>query len=579
MPTLAELQRKLRQGQYHIFHFIGHGGFDDQAQDGVLILEDQEERGRRVSAQFLGTLLHDHRPLRLAVLNACEGARASRADPFAGTAQSLVQQGIPAVIAMQFEITDDAAICFTREFYAAIAVGYPVDAALAEARKAIFSEVSEIEWGTPVLYMRSPDGLIFEVEQVSESDRRQQQISSLIAAARTAVASNDETTAIARAKEALALDAGNSDAAALLREVGRQRDLAEAYTSARAQFDEGRFTEALQSLQHVRSIERGYRDVDALIASAEKSLAHAADVAARARHLDDLRRGAKEATQAENWDDAIQKWQALLVETPDDHDVRAHLSDARKQQELWRYYQRGRSHYKLRHLKEALVEFHQLLRIANPYRDVATLVAKIENEIKAEAQESRPVTPPPVTPPSPVPPPMSPPPVSGREERRPIQSQTPQTLVTPGAAPPARARWFVMGGLLGAVAVVGVLVMAIVVIVAIYQNGVDIRARAGAGPGPAPRRSSPAATSSSHHRRRGRRPSHLRQRPLRPRPLLLPIPTRWSRRRRRCGMSCSKCSSTRATTRFRRDRPRIRCCCSGTTPAPFSRSARPRSRR
>ena len=178
--TLAELQRRLRNGQYHIFHFIGHGGFDAQADDGLLIMEDQENRGRRVSAQFLGTLLHDHRPLRLAVLNACEGARASRGDPFAGTAQSLVQQGIPAVIAMQFEVTDEAAICFTREFYAAIAVGYPVDAALAEARKSIFAEVSEVEWGTPVLYMRSPDGKVFEVEQISEPARKQLQISSLL---------------------------------------------------------------------------------------------------------------------------------------------------------------------------------------------------------------------------------------------------------------------------------------------------------------------------------------------------------------------------------------------------------------
>src|SRR5262245_60401620 len=65
--TLSELQRRLRQNEYHIFHFVGHGGFDEQADDGLLVLEDAEERGRRVSAQFIGTLLHDHRPLRLAV--------------------------------------------------------------------------------------------------------------------------------------------------------------------------------------------------------------------------------------------------------------------------------------------------------------------------------------------------------------------------------------------------------------------------------------------------------------------------------------------------------------------------------
>ena len=73
--NLASLQRALRRGQYHVFHFIGHGGFDTQAQDGVLLTEGDNRRGRPVSGYDLGTLLHDHRSLRLAVLNACEGAR------------------------------------------------------------------------------------------------------------------------------------------------------------------------------------------------------------------------------------------------------------------------------------------------------------------------------------------------------------------------------------------------------------------------------------------------------------------------------------------------------------------------
>ena len=115
--TLSALQRRLRRDTYNVLHFIGHGGFDLRTQDGVLILEDEDGLSYRVSGQDLGMLLHDHRSLRLAVLNACEGARTARDDPFAGTAQSLVQQGIPAVIAMQFEITDEAAIILAQEFY------------------------------------------------------------------------------------------------------------------------------------------------------------------------------------------------------------------------------------------------------------------------------------------------------------------------------------------------------------------------------------------------------------------------------------------------------------------------------
>ena len=169
--TLAALQHRLRRGEYHIFHFIGHGAFDDRAQDGVLLMEDEDSGGRQVSGQELGMLLHDHTSLRLAILNACEGARASRTDPFAGTAQSLMQQGIPAVIAMQFEVADETAILFAHEFYGAVADGYPVDTALAEARKAIFARGDGLDWGTPVLYMRAPDGRIFDVAAAPRARR------------------------------------------------------------------------------------------------------------------------------------------------------------------------------------------------------------------------------------------------------------------------------------------------------------------------------------------------------------------------------------------------------------------------
>ena len=166
--TLQELQRELRKRDYHIFHFIGHGGYDSALDDGVLLFEDETGRSRRVSGAQLGTMLADETSLRLAVLNSCEGARTSSDDPFAGTAASLVHREIPAVVAMQFEITDRAAVVFGGEFYAALADGYPVDSALAEARKAIFADQNDVEWGTPVLFMRVADGRIFDVADASE---------------------------------------------------------------------------------------------------------------------------------------------------------------------------------------------------------------------------------------------------------------------------------------------------------------------------------------------------------------------------------------------------------------------------
>ncbi|MGV1028496.1 MAG: CHAT domain-containing protein [Dermatophilaceae bacterium] len=166
--SLADLQRQLRRGEYHVFHFIGHGAFDAQADDGVLAFEGAEGRGQLVSGSDLGTLLHDHRTLRLVLLNSCEGARAGRTDPYSGTAQSLVRQGIPAVVAMQFEITDEAAITLAQSLYEAVADGYPLDAAMSEARKAVKNEPNPVEWGTPVLYLRAEDARVFDMTGVPE---------------------------------------------------------------------------------------------------------------------------------------------------------------------------------------------------------------------------------------------------------------------------------------------------------------------------------------------------------------------------------------------------------------------------
>ena len=100
--------------------------------------------------------------LRLVVLNSCEGARTTLTDPYAGVATTLVQLGVPAVVAMQFEISDRAAIVFAEELYTNL-IGRrdPIDAAVAEARKAIYSDVDRVEWATPVLFVRDPDVQLF----------------------------------------------------------------------------------------------------------------------------------------------------------------------------------------------------------------------------------------------------------------------------------------------------------------------------------------------------------------------------------------------------------------------------------
>jgi hypothetical protein len=165
--TLADFGRRISEpDDIHVLHFIGHGAYDEGTEDGILVLETSQGRADDVSGEDLGAMLQDEDSLRLVVLNSCEGARTSHVDPFSGVATSLMQFGIPAVIGMQFEITDEAAIAFSDSLYNALAQGLPIDAALAPARRAIVGVQKEAEFGTPVLFLvRGASARLFDIER------------------------------------------------------------------------------------------------------------------------------------------------------------------------------------------------------------------------------------------------------------------------------------------------------------------------------------------------------------------------------------------------------------------------------
>ncbi len=169
--TLESLISMLGRRDYHIFHFMGHGAYlgDDGDLSGYLMFENADGTAAPVSAERLGQAFR--RTVRLAVINACEGAAGDVQAPSTGVATSLLQQGIPAVVAMQFSISDAIAIPFASEFYSAMAVGLPVDAAVTSARRNVWARFDDSgEWATPVLFLRAPDGNIFDLGALRATD-------------------------------------------------------------------------------------------------------------------------------------------------------------------------------------------------------------------------------------------------------------------------------------------------------------------------------------------------------------------------------------------------------------------------
>ncbi len=164
--TLDTLRKHLRSQEIHVFHFVGHGGFDSNL-GGKLLFENNDGQKHWVSARQVAQTLCDAPTLRLVVLNACHGAQTPHGDPFVGVAESLMEGGLQAIIAHQGPISIQAALVLTYEFYASLALGFPIEACLAEARKAIngkgdFFEPT-MEWALPVLFMRSRDGQLFDI--------------------------------------------------------------------------------------------------------------------------------------------------------------------------------------------------------------------------------------------------------------------------------------------------------------------------------------------------------------------------------------------------------------------------------
>jgi hypothetical protein len=157
--TTPALQEALRRGSVHVVHYIGHGDYDAENQEGELLFEDESSATSLVKASWLATLLRDS-GVRLAFLNACKTAHAAD-----GVAEVLVRREVPAALGMQVSVRDDVAIAFSANFYAALADGWPVDAAVVEGRKAIVNALNndpnQPDWVHPVLYMRAPDGVLF----------------------------------------------------------------------------------------------------------------------------------------------------------------------------------------------------------------------------------------------------------------------------------------------------------------------------------------------------------------------------------------------------------------------------------
>lgn len=157
--SVERVHEALCDDQYHIVHFLGHGEMDNvdrgytprgYTRRGHLRFVSDEGAPQKVTGERLQHLLLDAAPgVQLIVLNTCYGGSTA----VGNVALELIHSGLPYVVAMQEEITQDAAKSFIQTFYAELQKGRSIEYAVAIGRFAIAADMpGAIDWCLPALY-------------------------------------------------------------------------------------------------------------------------------------------------------------------------------------------------------------------------------------------------------------------------------------------------------------------------------------------------------------------------------------------------------------------------------------------
>lgn len=155
--TPGRIHGLLSTGEFDVVHFIGHGTFNEETQEGALIFED-ERGGQYPLGERSCREIFCQRGVSLVFLNACQTGSGGRSDFNKGVAQALVSHGLPALVANQYSVLDSSATSFAQHFYWSLAQGMGLGEAAREARIAVnYSMEGElIDWAVPVVYARDP---------------------------------------------------------------------------------------------------------------------------------------------------------------------------------------------------------------------------------------------------------------------------------------------------------------------------------------------------------------------------------------------------------------------------------------
>ncbi len=152
--SLDEIIKALRSEGSDILYLVCHGALVNGR--AILYLEGPDGKLAALSGEDLTLRIKELQKLpRLAVLVSCQSAGSGTADALAALGPRLVEAGIPAVIAMQANLSMETAAQFMPVFFRELQKDGQIDRALAVARGTLRSRP---DFWVPVLFMRLKSG-------------------------------------------------------------------------------------------------------------------------------------------------------------------------------------------------------------------------------------------------------------------------------------------------------------------------------------------------------------------------------------------------------------------------------------
>jgi tetratricopeptide (TPR) repeat protein len=361
----AGVQGQLLAGQWHVLHFVGHGGYDARKDEGVIALVGTKGRADYIEATRLCDLLSLAQPTpRLVVLNCCSSGVNGKTDIFSGTATQLVKNGIGAVAAMQFAISDIGGISFARGFYESIATFHNVSDAMTSGRLAIRG-TNSLEWATPVLWLSGdPDQRLF-LPAPRGGDAEEKFIR-----AQTAISRQDWPTALREFTAVLDIDPQHNGAVDGLAASSQQYHLGQLYARAVMAMKDADWATAIRDLTAIINIDRDYGDASTQLAQAQRQAW---------QQLEQHYEYGRTAMSRAQWTAAVDELTTVATLDPRYRDIQELLAEAKYQQHLAQSYERGTAALNKGDYRTAVGEFTSLASTAENYRDVRQLLGVAEN--------------------------------------------------------------------------------------------------------------------------------------------------------------------------------------------------------